>query len=80
MKSSHLCNSGSKNNVKYENNTTQACRNEKKSEGGGGGLEAYQKKLVKLVSWLRRSFSWNRLKCPELLNKVEVGNANSQHK
>ena len=39
MKSSHLCNSGSKNNVKYENNTTQACRNEKNSGGGGtGGL------------------------------------------
>ena len=36
MKGSHLCNSGSKNNIKYENNTTQACRNGKNSEGAGG--------------------------------------------
>ena len=29
--------------------------------------------LVKLDSWLCRSFHWNHLKCPEILNSVEVG-------
>ena len=47
---------------------------------GGGRLGVYQKMLANLVSWLRRPFSWNRLKCPETLNRVEVGNADSQHK
>ena len=36
--------------------------------------------LANLGSWVERSFNWNRLKCPEILNGVEVGNANSQHK
>ena len=30
----------------------------------------YQKMLANLVGWLRRSFNWNRLKCPEILDKV----------
>ena len=30
-----------------------------------------------MVSWLRRLFNWNRFKRSEILNKVEVGNANS---
>ena len=54
----------------------QACRNEKNS----GGLGVYKKILANLVSRLRRSFNWNCLKCPELLNRLEVSNANSQHK
>ena len=33
-----------------------------------------------LVSWLRRLFNWNCLKCPEMLDGVVPGNANSQHK
>ena len=33
-----------------------------------------------LVSLIRRSFNLNRLKCPKLFNKVEVGNENSQNK
>ena len=45
-----------------------------------GGLGVYRKKLVKLVSLLRRLFNWNRLKSPEILNKVEVVNANSRHR
>ena len=44
------------------------------------GAGVYQKMLTKLESWLRRSFNWNCLKCPELLNKVVLDNANSQHK
>ena len=43
-----------------------------------GGLGVYQKMLANLVSWLWRSFNWNRLKCPEILNRVEVGSVNSQ--
>ena len=31
--------------------------------------------LANLVSWLGRSFNWNRWKCPEILDRVEVGNA-----
>ena len=45
-----------------------------------GGLEVFQKMLDKLVSWLNRSFNWNRLKYLEILNVVEVGNANFQYK
>ena len=45
-----------------------------------GGLEVYQKMLAKLDSWLKRSFNWNCLKCPEILNRVEMGNENFQHK
>ena len=30
-------------------------------------------------TWLGRLLSRNRLKCPELLNNLEVGNANFQH-
>ena len=41
-----------------------------------GGLGVYQKMLAKLISWIRRSFNWNRLKCPELLIMVVLGNAN----
>ena len=52
----------------------------KKNWGGGWGLGVYQKKLAKLDSWLIRSFNWNGLKCPEIVNRVEAGNANSQHK
>ena len=44
------------------------------------GLGVHQKKLADLFSWLRRPFNWNSLKCPEIVNSVEVGNANSQHK
>ena len=33
-----------------------------------------------LVSLIRRSFNLNRLKCPKLFNRVEVGNENSQNK
>ena len=44
------------------------------------GLPVYQKMLANLVSWLRRSFNRNRLKCPEMLNRLEVGNSNSQNK
>ena len=51
-------------------------RNEKDS----GGLRVYQKILARLVSWLKRSCNWNRLKCPETLNRVVLGNANSQYK
>ena len=29
--------------------------------------------LAKLDSWLSRSFHWNHLKSPEILNRVEVG-------
>ena len=48
--------------------------------GGGGGVGAYQKALAKLVSWLRRLFNLNCLKRPEILYRVVLGNANSQHK
>ena len=44
------------------------------------GLGVYQKMLGKLVSWLRRLLSLNRLKCPEIPNRVVLGSANSQHK
>ena len=47
---------------------------------GGKVLGVYQKMSANLVSWLSRSFHGNILKCPEILNRVEVGNANSQHK
>ena len=36
--------------------------------------------VANLVSWLRRLFNWNRLKCSEIFNSVEVDNADSQHK
>ena len=39
---------------------------------GGGGLGVYKKMLAKLVSWLGRWFDWNRLKCLEILNSVEM--------
>ena len=60
------------------NYSVQARRNENNS--GGKVLEVYQKMSANLVSWLSRSFHGNILKCPEILNRVEVGNANSQHK
>ena len=41
-----------------------------------GGLGVYQKMLVNLVSWLRALLNWNRLKCPVILNWVEVGYQN----
>ena len=44
----------------------QACRNRKNS-GRGKGLEVFQKMSDKLVSWLKISFNWNRLKCLEIL-------------
>ena len=56
-----------------------AHRNQKRKKISEG-LGVYQKLLAKLVSWLRRLFSWNRLKCPELLNRVEVCNTNFQYK
>ena len=56
-----------------------AHRNQKRKKISAG-LGVYQKLLAKLVSWLRRLFSWNRLKCPELLNRVEVCNTNFQYK
>ena len=43
-------------------------------------VEVYQKMLANLISWRKKSFNWNRLKCPEILNRIEVGNANSQQK
>ena len=45
-----------------------------------GGLGVYQKLLANLVGWLRRLLTWNCLKCPEIINRLEVGNVNSQHK
>lgn len=44
------------------------------------GLAVYQKVLAALVGWLRRQFSWSCLKCPEIIENVEMGNVNSQHK
>ena len=41
------------------------------------GRLVYQKILANLVSSIRRSFNWNPLKCPEIFNRVAVGNANS---
>ena len=61
-------------NVQKE--STQARRNEKNSRG----LGVYQKMLANLVSWLRRLLNWNCLKYPEIIDRVEVGNGNSQHK
>ena len=52
----------------------------KQNSGGRGGLDIYQKMLANWVSCLRRSFNWSRLKCPEIINRVEVGNVNFQHK
>ena len=53
----------------------------KKILGGRGGVAgSFQKMLVKLVSWLRGLFNLSRLKSPEILNRVVMGNANSQHK
>ena len=43
-------------------------------------LGVYQKMLAKFVSWLRGLLSLNRLKSPEILNRVVLGNADSQGK
>ena len=40
-------------------------------------LRVYQKILARLVNWLRKSFSWNLLKCPEILNRVVIGNTDN---
>ena len=56
----------------------QACRNEKNSEGGCWKFIKIM--LTNLVSWLGGWFNWNRLKCPEILNRVEGSNANFRHK
>ena len=45
-----------------------------------GGWEFIKKMLTNLLSWLGGWFNWSRLKCPEILNRVEVGNANFRHK
>ena len=45
-----------------------------------GGSKFIKKMLAKLVSCLRNLSSWNRLKCAEILHRVVLGNANSQHK
>ena len=44
------------------------------------GAGSLSKIVANLVSWLRRLFNWNRLKCFEIFNSVEVDNADSQHK
>ena len=44
------------------------------------GAGSLSKIVANLVSWLRRLFNWNRLKCSEIFNSVEVDNADSQHK
>ena len=64
-----------------ENSNNKTCilqgyRNERNL----GGLEVYQKMLANLIGWLRKLLDWNRLKCPEIINRAEVGNVNSQHK
>ena len=66
-----------KQNKKFYRLQRQARRNKKNS---GGGLGVYQKLLANLVGWLRRLLTWNCLKCPEIINRLEVGNVNSQHK
>ena len=43
-------------------------------------MGVYQKMLANLVSWLRISVNLNRLKCPKLLGKLEVGNPSFKHK
>ena len=50
----------------------QPLRNEKNHEG----LGFYQIMSVNKVSWLRIWFNWNNLKCPEILNRVKMGNTN----
>ena len=47
----------------------------KKILGGGGWV--FIKKCW--PTWSGRSLNWNRLKCPEILNNIEVGNANFPH-
>ena len=44
------------------------------------GAGSLSKIVANLISWLRRLFNWNRLKCSEIFNSVEVDNADSQHK
>ena len=61
----------------------QARWNEKNYGGGEGreGLGVYPKNMLpKLISWLRRSFNWYRLKCTEILNREVFGDVNSQDK
>ena len=63
-----------KKNIKNISAYFQARRNEKIS---GGGLRVYKQMLANLVGWLGRWFDWNRLKCLEIRNNVEVGYASS---
>ena len=51
----------------------------KKKNNNNRGLGVYQIMLASKVSWLRIMFSWNHLKCPEILNRVKMGNVNSKN-
>ena len=56
------------------------CKQAHSKEKNSGEAGVYKKMLAHLVSWLGKLFNLNRLKCPGIINRVEVGNANSQHK
>ena len=45
---------------------------------GWGESGSLSKMQAKLVSWLRRSFNWNRLQCREILNMTVLVNASFQ--